>query len=409
MSTGSSRDRLLDAAVDDIVEHGIDGVRTARVAAAARLTTGALYGYWADVDELLIEVWEQRLCPAVLERFEASLAHVRRGGEGATDGQGNPSAALPFAFDDRSVTAATDLVSGARRRDVLRDVVSRDVAAWIDDRAGSDDRMLVEMVAAVVWGAGVLGSSGLAEGTDWGAVLSRLAAPPVDATGVATRYLGDDAIEPGPSLGAVMVGDSGDPVEDQLRAALIEATESVVASRGLAGATVTRIARQASVDRMALYRRYDGVEELLLDTLRAHIRARVVEDSQGALQGLTTQDPTAAISFGLVANTVPARAASRALRLEVHLVVRHHPAIAEELRDLVDAALDRLGPIVDLDRARIPAEQAVRFYQAALLGLSILVDVIDRSYDRRELFAAILAPMSAFERDVEAAIAEGSG
>lgn len=398
----------MDAAVDDIVEHGIDGVRTARVAAAAGLTTGALFGYWADVDELLIDVWERRLCPAVLERLEASLAHVRRAGEGATDGQGEPTSIPPPDFVDRSITAASDLIIGARRRDVLREVVSRDVVGWIDGKAGSDDRMLVELVAAVAWGAAVLGSSGLAAGTHWGAVLSRLAAPPVDAAVLARTYLADDAIEPGAGLGVVMVGDSGDPVEDRLRAALIEATESVAASRGLAGATVTRIARRAGVDRMALYRRYDGVEALLLDTLRAHIRARVIEDSQGAIQGLSATDPPAAISFGLVASMAPARAASRALRLEAHLVARHHPAIAEELRDLVDAALDRLGTIVDLEHARLPAERSVRYYQAGLLGLSILVDVIGRSYDRRELFAAILAPMYAFERDVNAAVAERS-
>jgi AcrR family transcriptional regulator len=393
---------MLDAAVEDIVDHGIDGVRTARVAAAAGLTTGALFGYWADVDELLIDVWELRLCPTVLEQLDASLAYVR-----AARQAGAPSQP-PLSFDGPFMTAAADMVIAARRQDVLREVVARDVTAWIDHRSGPDDRMLVEMVAAVVWGAAVLGSSDLATGTDWRAILHQLAAPPVDPAVLDARDLGDDAIESGPSLGAVMVGDSGDPVEDRLRAELIEATEAVVASRGLAGATVTRIARQAGVDRMALYRRYEGVEELLLDTLRAHIRARVVEDSQGAIQGLTTNDPPSAISFGLVATTVPARAASRALRLEVHLIARHHPAIAEELRDLVDAALDRLGPIVDLGRARVPAERAVRLYQAALLGLCILVDIVDRPYDRRELFAAVLAPMHAFEREVKAAIGEWS-
>ena len=310
---------------------------------------------------------------------------------------------------DPALTAAADLVIAARRREPLREVAVRDVSAWIDRRAGTDDRMLVEMVAAVVWGAAVLGSSDLAAGTDWQAILGRLAARPVDPAAVAARDLDVEAIDPGPRLGAVMVGDSGDPVEDRLRASLIEATESVVASRGLAGATVTRIAREAGVDRMALYRRYDSVEGLLLDTLRAHIRARVIEDSQGAIQGLMAEDPPSAISFGLVASLVPARAASRALRLEVHLIARHHPAIEGELRDLVDAALDRLGPIVDLEHARVPAEQAVRLYQAALLGLSILVDVVGRSYDRRELFAAIVAPMYAFERAVNAAVADRAG
>ncbi len=399
-STGPSRERLLDAAVDDIVRHGIDGVRTARVAAAAGLTTGALFGYWADVDELLVDVWEQRLCPAVLEQLDAALAHVRTADREASV----PAPAL--SFDGPSLTAASDLAVAARRREALREVVAGDVAAWIGDRAGADDRMLVEMVAAVVWGAAVLGNCQLADGTDWGAVLSRLAAPAVDPDVVAARDVGDEAIEPRPRLGAVMVGDHGDPVEDRLRAVLIEATEAVVAARGLADATVTRIARQAGVDRMALYRRYEGVEALLLDTLRAHIRARVIEDAQGAIQGLATDDPPSAISFGLMATTVPSRAASRALRLEVHLIARHHPAIAAELRDLVDAALDRLGPLVDLERARLPAERAVRLYQAALLGMSILVDVVGRSYDRRDLFAAILAPMIAFERDVNDALAE---
>lgn len=75
---GSSRDRLLDAAVDVFCERGYERTTVALVARRAGLTTGAIYGNFRDKAELLLRAIDRNSARAV-----ADLEAARRAGVGA--------------------------------------------------------------------------------------------------------------------------------------------------------------------------------------------------------------------------------------------------------------------------------------------------------------------------------------
>ena len=54
--SAETRKRLLDAAITDIAEHGVDGAKTALIVRRAGLTTGALFGHWPTKEDFLKDV-----------------------------------------------------------------------------------------------------------------------------------------------------------------------------------------------------------------------------------------------------------------------------------------------------------------------------------------------------------------
>lgn len=72
----STRDRLLDAAIGEFLEHGYEGTRVNQIARRAGLTTGAIYSKFATKSELLTE--------AIAARGTAGLIAVA-GDQGAPE------------------------------------------------------------------------------------------------------------------------------------------------------------------------------------------------------------------------------------------------------------------------------------------------------------------------------------
>lgn len=72
------RDRILDAALDVISEHGVAGTTHRRVAAAADVPLGSMTYHFADLDEVLRLAFE-RHADAAAARYEASMAQSAGG------------------------------------------------------------------------------------------------------------------------------------------------------------------------------------------------------------------------------------------------------------------------------------------------------------------------------------------
>ena len=73
------RDRIIDATLDVIAEHGVAGASHRRIAAAADVPLGSMTYHFAGMDELLAEAFT-RLAHQVADRFAAIL-----GAAGTTD------------------------------------------------------------------------------------------------------------------------------------------------------------------------------------------------------------------------------------------------------------------------------------------------------------------------------------
>ena len=97
LSAEDTRARLLAAAAAEFAEHGFQGARTARIAAAAGLSAGAMYNHFASKAELLAAVVE---CHAAGELNELLVREPDLGLldlfalEGGRLQQGKPGASL---------------------------------------------------------------------------------------------------------------------------------------------------------------------------------------------------------------------------------------------------------------------------------------------------------------------------
>lgn len=72
------RDRIIDACIEVIAEHGVAGTSHRRVAAAADVPLGSMTYHFAGMDELLREAFG-RFAGTVAARFEARMAQVDPG------------------------------------------------------------------------------------------------------------------------------------------------------------------------------------------------------------------------------------------------------------------------------------------------------------------------------------------
>lgn len=128
--SGSTRDRLLAAAVEVFVEQGYDGARLQDIARAAGLTTGAIYANFRGKDELLFA--------AIGARAGAEVDGLLAEGLGR-----EPREFLELLGDQlvrprRQPPLLIDAVAAARRDD--------DLAAALRDRLEVRERMLVDVV-----------------------------------------------------------------------------------------------------------------------------------------------------------------------------------------------------------------------------------------------------------------------
>ena len=67
---------IRDSAINEILRVGVDRVSLRDVGKHAGLTHGATYARYEDVNELLVDLWETRLCRSAIAMFERSVEAV---------------------------------------------------------------------------------------------------------------------------------------------------------------------------------------------------------------------------------------------------------------------------------------------------------------------------------------------
>jgi DNA-binding transcriptional regulator YbjK len=120
------KDRIVDAALDVIAEHGVAGATHRVVAAAADVPLGSMTYHFENLDELLRLAFERHAVQAAA-RFEAAMAAVPEGGD--------PVEALVALVCDESGSYQRDLLVAlelyvlAARDPTFRTVTQRWMAA----------------------------------------------------------------------------------------------------------------------------------------------------------------------------------------------------------------------------------------------------------------------------------------
>jgi len=189
--------------------------------------------------------------------------------------------------------------------------------------------------------------------------------------------------------------DGGVPTDD-IRAALIEAAAEVFAEEGYSGARVQSIAERAGLTTGAIYNRFSGKSELLLEALDRHTNALLYELAQAEL-GAT--DILETVGVALLDDESPASA----LLLEAFMAARREDDIADRLRPRLADERNRLAKLVDAEKdegvlsTELDTAAIVTFCQSVGLGMRML-SVIDARMpepgDWQRVIATLLASLS---------------
>ena len=162
---------------------------------------------------------------------------------------------------------------------------------------------------------------------------------------------------------------------------LIQAAAEVFAERGYAGAGVAEIARRAGVTTGAIYSRYSGKSELLLEALKRSFVLHIGEAISSAISGENKvgsfdQGGGGIRSIGLVASDE--WKAHDALFLEAVVASRRDEEIAIMLSQRLETGASFLAKRIDEQKANGPVDlsfdtDALKTYALAMrMGFSVL-------------------------------------
>lgn len=175
--------------------------------------------------------------------------------------------------------------------------------------------------------------------------------------------------------------DASSPEADALGERLLEAAAEVFGERGYDKAGVAEIARRAGVTTGAIYARYPGKAELLVEAIDPHAGDELemlFADHQ--FQG-RMEDILLAAGSSLVQPDAD-ECERTSLLLESFVAARRHPEVAEVLRDRVLERRDRFTEIIEAAKAdggideSIDTASLVLFCHALGFGF-LLVDALE--------------------------------
>jgi AcrR family transcriptional regulator len=362
LSSQENDERLLEAALDEIVAVGVDGLGMSGVARRAGLTTGALYGRYENVNELAAAVWTARVRDAHFAFLDAAVrALVDRDGSIAV-----AEFVGELTCPSRSTIAALDLLATAHRIDELDEVVTPDVDAWLKGWGAAPRgrprlrRAQVLFTIGSLWGV-LLHAIPRARPAHWEQVFTDVGRSYVrEQEAFPTRFVP----EPAGSVRANV----GDPSQD----ALIDSVLAITARVGFERATASRISRRANLTSGAIYTRYQTKDELLAHAIEVLLAQRFADDLEANTYLFTAPDVGAATARVVGGYLSPARRDWRIFRVEAQIAARHHPPIAAILdrvqEDAIRAYLDALG--ARNDEERLLLDGVARFAQLVPLGLA---------------------------------------
>lgn len=183
---------------------------------------------------------------------------------------------------------------------------------------------------------------------------------------------------------------------DEIRRALIDAAAEVFAEEGYSGARVQSIAERAGLTTGAIYNRFSGKSELLLEALDRHTTA-LIESLAEAELGAT--DILETVGVALLDDESPASA----LLLEAFMAARREEDIADRLRPRLADERARLAQLVDAEKAegivsdQLDTAAIVTFCQSVGLGMRMLGVIEAQMPDPAEwqrVIATLLASLS---------------
>ena len=355
--------KVADSAANAVRRDGFDQLALTRVAADAGYSSGVIYARCDDRSELMVLAWEKSFWPGLSLVLEAAFTAVLDRDKPAIES----AIALweersrPGAVAD--IGSAVEVIVAARRDEVVAEVVHNDVNALLS-RFGAGPgatgpvRELLLLTASTLLGTALLNSA-MPEDTEIRIdprPLLLLFADRKDHDRPATA----EAIDP-PVAEHTLTG-------DEVRDALIAATEYVIARSGVHRATVSRIARRAKVSVGAIYGLYENKESLVTDCISV-IHPPQARRELEAWARIDSREIRSTMSRSLAGYLSPAHEQWRTFRIECLVAARHSPALARMIEDFNVDTIEGLNASMPMNLLRtIPARGTV-------MGLAVLATV----------------------------------
>jgi AcrR family transcriptional regulator len=348
---------IRDAAVDLILSQGIDAISFRDVGREAGLTHGALYARFEDVEELLVDLWNEVLRHRVIAMFEAARRATSEPSEASVD------ALLDFVRNAESVdVAAVQVLLLSRRFVVLFEEVEVFIQDYFDT-PGDVSRAIQSRALALF----SLISAKIFSNSEFGLNSDRIAfLRPVLVSALQTDpedVLPVPLAEPSDRIIPQPTGD--------LRSQLAYYTFSAVGRSGYTRATISRISRRSNCSPGAIYKLYPSKEDLVIAAIRSIMRAPWI--TVASLAEILNEGALAQLLFA-------SSSEQNSLRKNFVLEMSMASAFNEKLRSAVAAQLqliDSVAPLlVDIsDEERVHFQYMLREIVLLTLGESFLSTV----------------------------------
>lgn len=349
---------------------GVDQMALTRVAADAGYSSGVIYARCDDRSELLVLSWEKCIWPYLSGLFQHIIDAAKTQSPEAMNAVEREWTIGVADTTTPDLGSIAELLVASRRDEVIQEVVQNDITTLFEKNGigpGTDsaERQAVIVAISTIIGAALINSvaAGVTELIVDPLPLSRR----VLLTPRAKKRTG----APSPRYTEVHPYEA--PVtHDQVRDALVAATEFVIAKSGVHRATVSRIARRAGVSVGAIYGLYDNKEALVLDCLGVLFPPQSERDAQNWSQVVEADDKLEAIAGIVSASMSPSYSQWRRFRVEALVAARHSESIAVRLFQLTVDARKTLNESMTETSFRDRAIDPTLPGRASVIGLAIM-------------------------------------
>jgi AcrR family transcriptional regulator len=367
--------KVAESAARAVRTVGVDQMALTRVAADAGFSSGVIYARCDDRSELVVLAWEKSFWPmlseilvplvdAVLTNDASQVARISSLFEASSSQDAVPD-----------LGSAMEIIVASRRDEVIAEVVQRDILGLLDDRGvgpstDGANRQAVVAALSTLFGAALLNSvydQGVVNPIHPAALLELF----TRAVRTASKPTKPSGTQPAPTPYTFP------STRDDIRDALISASEYVIARSGVHRATVSRIARRAGVSVGAIYGLYENKDALVADCLEVLFPPQLANDGKKWSQVFTAKDQRTMVTEILSQYMSPSYAQWRRFRLESFIAARHSYTIASQLGIYATNTQE----ILLRASQQAPANAAIRpetglSARASVIGLSI-VEIVD--------------------------------
>ncbi|MCX6485500.1 MAG: TetR/AcrR family transcriptional regulator [Rhodoluna sp.] len=346
MKKRASFDELLLSGISAVAAKGVDHTNVSDVAATSGVSRPTFYTYFGDMNGFYAEVW-------------------LRYGRPWLDAQLVENADLSPEIDQ----ALLEIFAVARRIPEVLEVVQPDFERWWQEQTAGEAIAAQRLVWKLGFTLGYKMSRHVTQKSDFGLAIVSFLNLPDDA--MSLPFLsGLGKVDP--SLLPPMQGLTLD--DDIVEASLTLATKEVIASSGVAAASMTRIARRARVSTGTVYPRFKNSETLIQSSFTKAI-ANIVGKNVAivAERGLGIDEYALTVNAGYGPN----RKTWRDFRTEMHVEAAHNPELAKFMESGFEAAAKFLeDSFLEFGIPRHLATPIAWFLHSHAIGISIIYNAL---------------------------------